>query len=66
MRSIARLAFGLATLAFAAARPAPAQAGALLDAIKARGVVICGVSQDSPGNAMADSHGHIVEFHADI
>jgi general L-amino acid transport system substrate-binding protein len=66
MRPIARLGFGLAALAFAATSPAPAQAGALLDAIKARGVLVCGVSQDSPGNAMADSHGRIVGFHAEI
>jgi general L-amino acid transport system substrate-binding protein len=67
MRSMVRLGLGLAALTLAvAARPAPAQAGALLDAIKARGVLLCGVSPDSPGNATVDSHGRTVGFHADI
>ena len=56
------LAFGLMT----AVIPSHARAGQLLDAIKARGVLICGVSQASPGSALPDSHGRMVGFHADI
>lgn len=68
MRAAARLGVGL--LAFALTMgcllPGSARAGAILDTIRARGVLVCGVSQDAPGDAMVDSHGHFVGFHVQI
>jgi general L-amino acid transport system substrate-binding protein len=44
----------------------PARAGVILDKIRARGILVCGVSEDAPGDAMVDSHGRFVGFHAEI
>lgn len=51
--------YGFAALAIAAAafQPAVAQAGAVLDRIKARGELVCGVSQGSAGLSLPDSSG---------
>jgi general L-amino acid transport system substrate-binding protein len=68
MQYLTRLGLRLAAVALATVciLPGSAKAGALLDAIKARGVLVCGVSQDSPGNAMVNSQGRMVGFHAEI
>ena len=61
----------LSTLAAAAAAvvtltATPAHAGKTIDAIKARGQVICGVNPSLPGFAAADSQGNWTGFDVDI
>lgn len=61
----------LSTLAAAVAAVAtlsatPAHAGKTIDAIKARGQVICGVNPSLPGFAAADSQGNWTGFDIDI
>ena len=61
----------LSTLAAAAAAAVtltatPAHAGKTIDAIKARGQVICGVNPSLPGFAAADSQGNWTGFDVDI
>ncbi len=61
----------LSTLAAAAAAvvtltATPAHAGKTIDAIKARGQVICGVNPSLPGFAAADSQGNWAGFDVDI
>ena len=61
----------LSTLAAAVAAAAtlsatPAHAGKTIDAIKARGQVICGVNPSLPGFAAADSQGNWAGFDVDI
>ena len=61
----------LSTLAAAAAAlvtltATPAHAGKTIDAIKARGQVICGVNPSLPGFAAADSQGNWVGFDVDV
>ena len=61
----------LSTLAAAAAAvvtltATPAHAGKTIDAIKARGQVICGVNPSLPGFAAADSQGNWTGFDVDV
>jgi general L-amino acid transport system substrate-binding protein len=61
----------LSTLAAAAAAAVtltatPAHAGKTIDAIKARGQVICGVNPSLPGFAAADSQGNWTGFDVDV
>ena len=61
----------LSTLAAAAAAvvtltATPAHAGKTIDAIKARGQVICGVNPSLPGFAAADSQGNWTGFDVDF
>src|SRR3954465_9460730 len=44
----------------------PAEAGARLDAIKARGVLNCGVATDEPGMSFRDAKGNYTGFEADL
>jgi general L-amino acid transport system substrate-binding protein len=55
---------GLATLAFCASLPA--WAGKTLDAIKARGQLVCGVNTGLAGFSMADASGHWSGLDVDI
>ncbi len=55
-----------ALLAFGAVLASPAYAGKTLDAIKARGQVICGVSTGVPGFSAADSAGKWTGLDVDI
>jgi general L-amino acid transport system substrate-binding protein len=52
-----RFAVSCLVLAAALAAPAPALAGKTLDALKARGEVVCGVNTSAPGFSAADSQG---------
>ena len=61
----------LSTLAAAAAAvvtltATPAHAGKTIDAIKARGQIICGVNPSLPGFAAADSQGNWTGFDVDV
>ena len=53
MKPLIPLAFAVCTAALAL----PAQAGKTLDAVKARGQVVCGVNTSGPGFSNADSQG---------
>ncbi|MGI4798774.1 MAG: transporter substrate-binding domain-containing protein [Janthinobacterium lividum] len=44
----------------------PARAGATLDAIRARGTLLCGVAMQAPGVATVTSQGRFIGFHVDI
>ena len=44
----------------------PARAGATLDAIRARGMLVCGVATQAPGVATVTSQGRFIGFHVDI
>ncbi len=64
-KTFSRLALG-ALLAAGALATAPAHAGKTLDAIKARGQLICGVNPSLPGFAAADSQGNWTGLDVDI
>ena len=66
MSAVVRLAVAYAAAAFLFAAANPAYAGAVLGAIRSRGVLVCGVPQGAPGVATATSQGRQVGFHADI
>ena len=53
--SLAPIALALAAFAFAL----PAHAGKTLDAVKARGQLVCGVNTSGPGFSTADSQGKL-------
>ena len=61
LSTLAATAAALVTLA-----ATPAHAGKTIDAIKARGQVICGVNPSLPGFAAADSQGNWTGFDVDI
>ncbi len=56
----------LALLLAAALVPATARAGKTLDAVKARGEVICGVNTSAPGFSATDSQGRWVGLDVDL
>lgn len=57
---------GIALLALGAMAALPAQAGKTIDAIKARGQLICGVNPSLPGFAAADSQGNWAGLDVDV
>ena len=65
MKSLPRLALG-ALVAAAAMATAPAHAGKTLDAIKARGQLVCGVNPSLPGFSAADSQGNWAGLDVDV
>ncbi len=54
------------TAALAAAFAGPAQAGKTIDAIKARGQLVCGVNPSLPGFSAADSQGNWTGLDVDV
>ncbi len=56
----------LIAAALAAAFAAPAQAGKTIDAIKARGQLVCGVNPSLPGFSAADSQGNWTGLDVDV
>lgn len=64
-KTLSRLALG-SLLTAGALATAPAHAGKTLDAIKARGQLICGVNPSLPGFAAADSQGNWAGLDVDI
>ncbi|MEY4266066.1 MAG: ral L-amino acid-binding periplasmic protein AapJ precursor [Pseudomonadota bacterium] len=64
LRKLSTLAAAVAAVATLTATPA--HAGKTLDAIKARGQVICGVNPSLPGFAAADSQGNWTGFDVDV
>ncbi len=56
----------LIAAALAAAFAAPAQAGKTIDAIKARGQLVCGVNPSLPGFSAADSQGNWAGLDVDV
>jgi general L-amino acid transport system substrate-binding protein len=65
LKSLPRLALG-ALVAAGAMATAPAHAGKTLDAIKARGQLVCGVNPSLPGFAAADSQGNWAGLDVDV
>jgi len=65
MKSLPRLALG-ALVAAATMATAPAHAGKTLDAIKARGQLVCGVNPSLPGFSAADSQGNWSGLDVDV
>jgi general L-amino acid transport system substrate-binding protein len=63
--SLSRLSLG-ALLAVGALTAVPAHAGKTLDAIKARGQLICGTNPSLPGFAAADSQGNWTGLDVDV
>ena len=57
---------GVALLALGAMAALPAQAGKTIDAIKARGQLICGVNPSLPGFSAADSQGNWAGLDVDV
>ena len=65
LKSLPRLALG-ALVAAGAMATAPAHAGKTLDAIKARGQLVCGVNPSLPGFSAADSQGNWSGLDVDV
>ena len=65
LKSFPRLALG-ALVAAGAMATAPAHAGKTLDAIKARGQLVCGVNPSLPGFSAADSQGNWSGLDVDV
>ena len=65
LKSLPRLALG-ALVAASAMATAPAHAGKTLDAIKARGQLVCGVNPSLPGFSAADSQGNWAGLDVDV
>ena len=65
LKSLPRLALG-ALVAAGAMTTAPAHAGKTLDAIKARGQLVCGVNPSLPGFSAADSQGNWSGLDVDV
>ena len=65
LKSLPRLALG-ALVAAGAMATAPAHAGKTLDAIKARGQLVCGVNPSLPGFSAADSQGNWAGLDVDV
>jgi general L-amino acid transport system substrate-binding protein len=65
LNKLSRLAFGVAVAAGALA-VLPAHAGKTIDAIKARGQLVCGVNASLPGFSAADSQGNWAGLDVDI
>lgn len=62
---VKRIACGLLAVLILGLAALPAQAGAVLDRVKARGKVVCGVDQ-TPGFGGFDDHGTPVGFEVDL
>ena len=61
-----KLIAAAALAAVAATWAIPAQAGRTLNAVKSRGMVVCGVNTAAPGFSGADSRGHWKGLDVDI
>ena len=63
---VSRTAALVIALIAASIASAPCRAGTIIDGIRARGSLVCGVAVDAPGTAMPDSRGRYVGFHVEV
>lgn len=66
LEKIARKVCGMAAAALCLSLAAPAHAGKTIDAIKARGQLVCGVNTGLAGFSAADSNGNWTGLDVDI